>query len=84
MTKTGVKAKYVYLVVSKCASCGTLQVRWNGNVTANVSLYSPTTVRKQVVKVVNLASAQTGTISATVTSSGGKSATIEGLAAYRG
>jgi Bacterial Ig domain/Fibronectin type III domain len=84
MTRTGIVAKQVFLVLAKCASCGTVQVRLNGVVIANVNTYSPSTLHKQVVRVGNWASAHSGTLTATVTSATGKTVAIEGLAVYNG
>ena len=82
-TRASIRAKQIWLVVTKCPTCGVLTVRWNGVIKANINLASTTTRRKQVVSVVALTAAQNGTLTATLASHG-KSAIIEGLAVNRG
>jgi hypothetical protein len=82
MTRTGIQAKRIYLVVTTCSTCGSLQVKWGSTVVANVSLVSSTTKHKVVIGVASFSSVQSGTLTARVTSSG-KPVVIEGLAAYR-
>ena len=84
MTRTGVVATRLYLVATKCAACGTVQARWNGTVIANVDLKNSTTVRRQVISLRSFTSQKTGTLTLTVTSTTGKSVTIEGLGVYNG
>ena len=84
MTRAGIVAKNLYLIATKCASCGTVQVRWNGVVTANVNLASSSTIHKQVITVANFSSARAGTLTATITSPTGKTVAIEGVAVYNG
>ena len=83
LTRTSIKAKQAWLLVTKCSFCGVVTVRWNGVTVANVNLYSPTTKRQQAVSVLSLGAPQLGTLTATLASHG-KSAIIEGLAVYRG
>lgn len=82
MTRTGIRAKRISLVLSKCSSCGTVQVRWNGAVLANVNTYNGGTLHQQVVRVALWPTAHAGTLTATVTSPNGKTISIEGLAVY--
>ena len=84
MTRTGIVAKQVFLVLAKCATCGTVQVKLNGVVIANVNTYSASTLHKQIVRVGNWSTVHSGTITATVTSVTGKTVAIEGLAVYNG
>jgi hypothetical protein len=74
---TGKFAKNIVLVVTKCPTCGTVQVRWNNVVKANLNLANATTVRKQIVRVA-LPSAGVGSLSVIVTSATGKTVSIEG------
>ena len=83
LARTSVQAKRIWLVATKCASCGTIQVRWNGVVTANVSLASSTTKHKQLVAIASFSSVRSGTLTVTVTSSSGKYVIVEGLAVSR-
>ena len=48
ITRTGISATRLYLVATKCASCGTLTARWNGVTIGSVSLHNATTIRRQV------------------------------------
>jgi alpha-tubulin suppressor-like RCC1 family protein len=82
MTRTGVVAKKLYLVATKCATCGTVQVRWNNNVVTTLNLYRSTTARQQIIPIVTWPTAHTGSMQLIVTSATGKSVIIEGLAAY--
>jgi hypothetical protein len=84
MTRTGIIAKRISLVLTDCSTCGTVQVRWNGAVIANINTYHATSLHRQVVQVANWATARSGTITETVTSATGKTVAIEGLAIYNG
>ena len=83
---TGVQARRLALVVSKCATCGSVSVTWTPNGGAAVSLgtvsmVSTTAAFKQVVNLgtAAFASVQTGTLKVTVNSTGGKPVRIEGI-----
>jgi hypothetical protein len=78
VTRSGAKAKNIYLVVGKCSTCGTIQVRWNNVVKGTYSLAANTTMRKQIIHLPVLRSLQTGTLTITVTN--GKPIQIEGIA----
>jgi hypothetical protein len=82
MTRTGIVANRIALVLTECSYCGTVQVRWNGTVIANPNTYRSTTVHKQVVQVASWGSAHSGTLQVVVTSATGKPIVIEGLAVY--
>jgi hypothetical protein len=82
ITRTSVVAQRLYLVATKCATCGSVQMRWNGTLLTTVNLYNPTTVRAEVIGIHTFATAHTGTLTATVSSPTGKSVLIEGLAVY--
>jgi hypothetical protein len=77
-SRASVYAKRVWLVVTKSASSGTVQVLWNGVVKANLNLASSTTVHQQKVAALSFSSVQKGTLTIKVTSSG-KGVTLEGL-----
>jgi hypothetical protein len=81
-SRTSVHAKRLYLIAAKCASCGTVQVRWNNVAVANVNLAYPATVRNQVYLVGSFAGVTTGTLTVIVTSASGKTVAVEGLAGY--
>jgi hypothetical protein len=81
--RTRLAAKHVYLVVTKCPTCGSVAVSWKGNVVATLSLAAPTTVRGAIVKVAGFSSVQTGALKITVTSTAGRPVVLEGFAAFR-
>jgi hypothetical protein len=78
---SGVVAKHLWLVVTKCASCGTVQVRWNGVVKANINLASSTTKHGQLVAALSLPSAQKGTLSL-YNATAGRYLVLEGVDVY--
>jgi Fibronectin type III domain len=84
VTRTGIVAKRISLVLTKCSSCGTVQVRWNGAVLASVNTYNGATLHRQVVRVALWPTAHSGRLTATVTSPNGRTVSIEGLAVYNG
>ena len=73
MTRTGVVAKRISLVLTRCASCGTIEVRWNGAVVKTYNLSNRTTLHEQVVAVASFSGAKHGTLTVTVTSGTEKS-----------
>jgi hypothetical protein len=77
-SRSSVYAKRVWLVVTKSASSGTVQVLWNGVVKASLNLASSTTLHQQKVAALSFSSVQKGTLTIKVTSSG-KGVTLEGL-----
>jgi hypothetical protein len=81
-TRSAVTAERLYLIATKCASCGTVQVRWNNVVVATVNLAASSTLRNQVIALKSWASLQTGTLTLLVTSPTGRSVTVEGLGVY--
>jgi Bacterial Ig domain len=83
-TRTSVQARRIWLVATKCATCGTLQARWNNVVIATVSLHRTSTAYRQLVPIASYSSVKSGTLTLTVTSATGKPVVIEGLALLRG
>jgi hypothetical protein len=78
--RTGAHATRLYIVATKCASCGTVSVQFNGATIASANLANATTARKQIIAAGSFSSVRTGTVTITVTSATGKSVGIEGLA----
>jgi hypothetical protein len=78
LTLANVSAKHVSLLVTKCPTCGTIQLLWNGTVLQTISLRSSTTRTAQLLTAINLGSLQTGAVSAQVASSG-RPVEIDGL-----
>jgi hypothetical protein len=65
-------------VATKCASCGTVKVYWNGTYKKSINLAASSTKRKQVVSLLSFGSVTSGTLKLVVASSG-KIVSIEGL-----
>ena len=82
-TRTSVQARHLWLVVTKCPTCGTVQVRFNNVVTANVNLHSATALHQQLVAVAAFPTVRSGTVTLIDTSPTGEPVVIEGLAALR-
>jgi hypothetical protein len=70
LVRSTVQAKRVALVVTKCPTCGLVNVYWNSTLIQQVNLAATTTLRKQVISLPPLASVQLGTVKVTVASSG--------------
>jgi hypothetical protein len=79
-TRSSAHARHIWLVADKCATCGTVQVRWGATVIANVNLYSHITLHKQLIEVAAFSTDKSGTLTLVVTSPTGKTVGIEGLA----
>jgi hypothetical protein len=75
-----VQAQHMWLVATTCATCGTVQVRWNNVVIANVNLASAATVHHKLIPIAAFATPRAGTVGFYVTSPTGKVVKIEGLA----
>lgn len=80
MTRTGIVAKQISIVLTRCSACGTIEVRWNNKVVKTYNLANRTTLHEQVLTVAKFSSAQKGTLTVIVTSPNGKVVPIEGLA----
>jgi hypothetical protein len=78
MSRSSIKAKRVALVATKCSTCGSVKVYWNGAYKATVNLSASSTKRKQVVSLLSFGSVTSGTLKLVVASSG-KTVSIEGL-----
>jgi Bacterial Ig domain len=81
-SRANLRAKRIYLIATKCATCGTVQVRWNNVAIANVNLAYGGTVHKQALWVASFSGIKVGTLKIVVTSATGKTVALEGLAAY--
>ena len=80
---TGVQGQHMWLVATKCPTCGTVQVRWNGVVIANVNLASPVTVHHALVGLAAFPAPKLGELRLYVTSPATRTVIIEGLAVLR-
>jgi hypothetical protein len=82
LTRTGVEAKRIALLVSTCADCGTLRVYWNGSLRKTISLASSTSRHKVLRSVLGFSSVRTGTLRLVVASSG-RRVQVDGVAISR-
>jgi DNA-binding beta-propeller fold protein YncE len=82
LTRTGVQAKRLALVATRCPGCGVVDVRMGGTLLKKVSLASTTTKRRQIIPVASFAGVVSGTVTITVATSG-KPVFIDGLAVSR-
>jgi hypothetical protein len=78
MSRSSIKAKRVALVATKCSTCGSVKVYWNGVYKGAVNLWASSTKRKQVVSLLSFGGVTSGTLKLVVASSG-KTVSIEGL-----
>jgi hypothetical protein len=72
-------ARRIALVASRCSTCGTVKVYWNGVLRSTVSLKAATTQRRVVIELLSFAAPTKGTLSVVVATTG-KPVSIEGLA----
>ena len=82
LTRTGVKAASISLLVTTCRTCGTVKVYWNSTRLKTISLYSATTVTKRLIAVKSFGYNRSGTLTIKVSSSG-KKVIIDGVAIHR-
>ncbi len=78
VVRTGVAARRIALLVTKCPGCGTVQVFFNGTSLKKASLASSVTRKKQLVYVMPFSSLRSGTVKVRVVSAG-KPVRVEGL-----
>lgn len=78
MARSGIKAKKVALIATKCPTCGTVKIYWNGVYKKTIKLTASAKKRKQIVSLFSFGSVTSGTLKVVVSSSG-KTVTIEGL-----
>jgi hypothetical protein len=78
LSKSGIKAKRVALIVTKCSKCGKVKVYWNGVYRKTVDLRASPTRRKQTVSVLSFSKVSTGTLKLVVATVG-KPVPIEGV-----
>lgn len=82
MARTGVQAKRLVLVATRCSTCGTVAVYMGSTLVANVNLAASTTQRGYHVALPVFGSVRSGTVTIKVTSSG-KTVQIDGLGTRR-
>jgi hypothetical protein len=82
LTRTGVVAKQIALLVTTCSTCGSVKVYWGSTLLKTISLVSKTTVNRKLITVATFSSARTGTLVIKVASSG-KRVMIDGVGIKR-
>jgi tripartite motif-containing protein 71 len=82
LTRTGVQAKRLALVATKCPGCGVVDVRMGGTLLKKVNLAATSTKKRQIIPVASFAGVVAGTVTITVATSG-KPVFIDGLAVSR-
>jgi hypothetical protein len=82
LSRTGVQAKRIYLVATRCPTCGTVGVYLNGKLVKQVSLRSTTTTRKSILTIAAYSSVRSGTVSVR-SLIGGRPVHIDGLVLSR-
>src|SRR5262249_50916181 len=65
-----IETRRLALLATRCPSCGTVQVFWNGRLLKAVTLTAPTLQKRQLVALGSFSSVQTGTATVRVSSSG--------------
>ena len=81
-TRTSIVAKRLYVVATKCSTCGTIQVRWKGKSLATISLKASVTTRRNVIAIATFTTPQSGTLTVTNVGANGKPVVLEGVGAY--
>lgn len=83
LVRKGVQAKRIYLVATRCPSCGTVGVYWNGTLIKKVNLSASTTTRRSVLGITSFSSVRSGTLTIR-TLIRNKTVQIDGVALVRG
>jgi hypothetical protein len=83
LTRAGASATQLAVVVTRCAECGALKVKWKGTLLATVDLRSSTTRRRVVVVLDKLSNPGSGAVELVATPQGAHPARVDGLAIIR-
>ena len=86
LTLSGVRARQLALLVTKCPKCGSLQLQWNNRAlakantsTTTISLFSFKTKKRQLITFRAFPALRTGTVTVKATSPGRRPVMIDGL-----
>jgi hypothetical protein len=82
LTLAGIQTRHIYLVATRCPTCGIVGLWWNGALVDMVNLYAPTTSLRAVVATITFPSVRTGTL--TVGALTSKTVQVDGVALTRG
>jgi subtilisin family serine protease len=83
LTLSGIRAKDLSLVASRCRRCGTVKVRWNGTTLRKIKLTASSTKRTRIISVASFGAPRTGTLTIKVVSRD-RTVLIEGMAVGAG
>jgi hypothetical protein len=70
ISRTGVHAKGIQVMVEKCPTCGSIKIYWNGSLKHTYSLHASSVRKKVYLRAVSFSSVHTGTLKIVVSSSG--------------
>ena len=62
LTRTGVQARRISLVATRCITCGSVGIYWNGTLVKTISLKATSTLNRQVLTVADFGSTRNGTL----------------------
>lgn len=82
LTRTGVQARRLALIATKCPGCGVVDVKLGGTLLNRVNLAASTTMKRQIIPVGTLPGVVAGTVTITVVTSG-KPVLVDGLGVSR-
>jgi hypothetical protein len=82
LSKGGIRARQVMVLVETCPTCGSIQLFWNGQLVRSYNLFSPAVHQLVYLKVVTFGSVHVGALTIRVSSSG-KPVIIDGLGVSR-
>jgi hypothetical protein len=80
LSKSGIHAKRIQVMVEKCPKCGKIKIYWKGVLKHTYSLFASGVRKKVFLSAVSLGSVQTGTLKIVVSSPTGKVVIIDALA----
>jgi hypothetical protein len=82
LTRTGVVARRIAIMVTTCPGCGTVKVYWRGGLIKTLSLNSATVVHRRLFAIATFSTARSGTLVIKVSSSN-RRVTVDGVAIRR-
>lgn len=80
LLRTTLHARHIAILVTRCPTCGTVQLAWNGRILKTIRLSSPTWKARQLVGRVTFDGVRQGKLEIRIVSAG-KRVVVDGLAA---